>query len=110
MASGRHGTLYIGVTSSLIGRVIQHRAGTFEGFGKRYGCNRLVWFAVADTMDAAIRREKQMKKWERDWKARLIEEENPQWDDLAIGLGLPSLNSGSEARLDSRLRGNDGMR
>jgi putative endonuclease len=95
MASGRHGTLYIGVTSNLIGRVLQHRNGTFEGFGKRYGCVRLVWFAVADTMEAAIRREKQMKKWNRDWKTRLIEEANPQWDDLAIGLGLAALQPGA---------------
>jgi len=80
--------------SNLVGRVMQHREGAFDGFGKRYGCNRLVWFTVADTMEAAIRREKQMKKWNRDWKARLIEEDNPDWDDLAIGLGLPPLKSG----------------
>jgi putative endonuclease len=112
MASGRHGTLYIGVTSNLVGRVMQHREGAFEGFSKRYSCNRLVWFAVADTMEAAIGREKQMKKWNRDWKARLIEEDNPEWEDLAIGLGLPPLQAGvarhsEQARLDSRLRGND---
>jgi putative endonuclease len=95
VASGRHGTLYIGVTSNLVGRVMQHRDGSFEGFSKRYGCMRLVWFAVADTMEAAIRREKQMKKWNRDWKARLIEESNPEWDDLAIGLGLPPLQLGA---------------
>ena len=108
MASGRHGTLYIGVTSNLIGRVLQHREGRFDGFTKRYGCVRLVWFATADTMEAAITREKQMKKWNRDWKARLIEEDNPQWDDLAIGLGLPPLRATDGAGLDSRLRGNDG--
>ncbi|MBN8809237.1 MAG: GIY-YIG nuclease family protein [Sphingomonas sp.] len=111
MASRRHGTLYIGVTSNLVGRILQHREGRFDGFSKRYGCVRLVWFAVADTMEAAITREKQMKKWNRDWKARLIEEDNPQWDDLAIGLGLPpfiaDLRSSEEALLDSRLRGND---
>jgi putative endonuclease len=95
MASGRHGTLYIGVTSNLIGRVLQHRDGTFQGFSKRYGCVRLVWFAVANTMEAAIRREKQMKKWNRDWKARLIEENNPEWDDLAAGLGLSPLQAGA---------------
>jgi putative endonuclease len=95
MASGRHGTLYIGVTSNLVGRVLQHRGGTFEGFSKRYGCVRLVWFAIAETMDVAIRREKQMKNWNRDWKARLIEEDNPEWDDLAVGLGLPPLQLGA---------------
>jgi len=95
MASGRHGTLYIGVTSNLVGRVVQHRDGTFEGFSKRRGCVRLVWLAAADAMEAAIRREKQMKKWSRDWKARLIEESDPEWDDLAIGWGSPPLQAGA---------------
>ena len=91
LASGRHGTLYIGVTSDLLARLLQHRQGTFRGFTSRYGVTRLVWFAMADTMEAAITREKQLKKWNRDWKCRLIEENNPAWDDLAIGLGLPPL-------------------
>ena len=89
LASGRHGTLYIGVTSNLPARIAQHREGTVPGFTKRYGVHRLVWYAAADTMDAAITREKQLKAWNRDWKCRLIEEENLDWDDLAIGLGLP---------------------
>jgi len=88
LASGRHGTLYIGVTSNLIGRVIQHREGLIPGFTSRYGVHRLVWYDVADTMEAAIVREKQLNKWNRDWKLRLIEQDNPGWDDLAIGLGL----------------------
>jgi len=63
------------------------------GFTSRYRVTRLVWFETADTMEAAIRREKQMKKWKRDWKLRLIEEGNPHWQDLAIDLGLaPALN------------------
>ena len=89
LASRRHGTLYIGVTSNLIGRLIQHREGLIPGFTSRYGVYRLVWYDVADTMEAAIRREKQLKRWNRDWKLRLIEEHNPDWDDLALGLGLP---------------------
>ena len=88
-----HGTLYTGVTSDLLARLIQHRSGTFRGFTSRYSVARLVWFEMADTMEAAITREKQMKKWHRDWKCRLIEEANPEWDDLAIGLGLPPLGA-----------------
>jgi putative endonuclease len=88
LASGRHGTLYIGVTSDLPGRVVQHREGLIPGFTSRYRVTRLVWFEVADTMEAAISREKQLKAWQRAWKARLIETANPDWTDLAIGLGL----------------------
>ncbi len=83
MASWRNGTLYIGVTSDLMARIVQHRNGMFDGFPKRYGVNRLVWFAMADTMDAAITREKQLKVWERSWKTTLIETDNPTWRDLA---------------------------
>jgi putative endonuclease len=89
LASGRHGTLYIGVTSNLLGRIHQHREGLIKGFTSRYGIHRLVHYEMADTMEAAITREKQLKKWNRDWKLRLIEEGNLDWDDLAIGLGLP---------------------
>ncbi|SFP87083.1 GIY-YIG nuclease family protein [Sphingomonas rubra] len=89
LASGRHGTLYVGVTSNLLARVSQHRERSISGFTARYRVDRLVWYAVADTMDAAITREKQLKKWNRDWKCRLIEENNPDWDDLATALGLP---------------------
>ena len=91
LASGRHGTIYIGVTSDLIARLHQHRNGTFEGFTKRYGVRRLVWFAAADTMDAAITEEKRLKAWRRDWKIALIEKENPFWEDRAIGLGFAPL-------------------
>ena len=82
MASKRNGTLYIGVTSDLAGRVWQHREGHAEGFTKKYGCKSLVWYAVFDRIDEAIRREKQMKEWRRAWKLRAIEEMNPDWDDL----------------------------
>ncbi|MCW6531569.1 GIY-YIG nuclease family protein [Sphingomonas sp. MMSM20] len=92
LASGRHGTLYIGVTSNLMARLVQHRDGLIEGFTTRYGVARLVWFQMADTMEAAIRREKQLKKWNRDWKLRLIEETNPNWIDLAVGLGFDPID------------------
>ena len=87
LASRPHGTLYIGVTSNLLARLVQHRQGLIEGFTSRYGVTRLVWFEMADTMEAAIRREKQMKKWNRDWKLRLIEEANPTWRCLSTDLG-----------------------
>ena len=92
LSSGRHGTLYIGVTSNLMARLAQHRDGLIEGFTSRYGVARLVWFEAADTMEAVIRREKQLKKWNRDWKLRLIEETNPDWADLAIGLGFDPID------------------
>ena len=92
LASGRNGTLYIGVTSNLIGRVMQHRDGSFEGFTKRYGVTRLVWFDMADTMEGAITAEKRIKKWPRRYKLTIIERENPRWRDLAVDLGLPPLD------------------
>ena len=88
LASARNGTLYIGVTSDLPARIYQHRSGTCDGFSKRYGADRLVWFERHDTMDAAIRREKRLKKWNRARKLRLIEDTNPTWRDLAEGLGF----------------------
>lgn len=101
LASGLNGTLYIGVTSNLIGRVLQHREGSFGGFTKRYGVYPLVWFDMADTMEAAILTEKRMKKWPRDYKMNLIERMNPHWHDLAVGLGLPPL-SASTVDADTR--------
>ena len=82
MASGRNGTLYIGVTSDLPGRVWQHKEGTFGGFTDKYGCKMLVWYAIFDEIEGAIRREKQMQEWKRAWKLRVIEEMNPDWNDL----------------------------
>ncbi len=93
LANGHNGTLYIGVMSNLPGRLIQHREGLIKGFTSRYGITRLVWYAVADTMDAAIVREKQLKKWNRDWKLALIERDNPDWSDLASAWGLPRMVS-----------------
>lgn len=83
LASGRNGTLYTGVTSSLFARIQQHKLGTFEGFSKTYGCKRLVWYEPHAVMVEAIRREKQIKRWRRDWKLQLIEATNPDWRDLS---------------------------
>ena len=91
LASRRHGTLYIGVTSDLPGRLHQHRAKVVRGFTSRYAVFRLVHFEMADTMDAAIAREKQLKAWKRDWKIALVERDNPMWDDLALGLGFEAM-------------------
>ena len=82
LASSRNGTLYVGVTSNLVGRVWQHREHAVDGFSKRYEVTRLVWYELAATMESAIQREKQIKKWNRAWKIRLIEEGNPTWKDL----------------------------
>ena len=86
LASRRHGTLYIGVTSDLISRIAQHKSGEFEGFTKRYGVTLLVWFEAYESISEAIYREKQLKKYKRDWKINLIERENPGWLDLFPGL------------------------
>ena len=82
LASQRNGTLYIGVTSNLIQRIWQHRNDVAEGFSKEYQTHLLVYFELHGDMGAAILREKQLKKWERKWKIRLIEKSNPYWRDL----------------------------
>src|ERR1700744_5234190 len=86
MASRRNGTLYAGVTSALWTRVQQHKLGAFEGFSKDYNCKALVWYEPHPTMLEAIRSEKRIKRWRRDWKLALIEAQNPEWRDLADGL------------------------
>ena len=85
MASGTHGTLYIGVTSDLLRRFSQHREGVHDGFTKRYRVTRLVWLEWHDSIEAAIHREKRLKEWPRAWKLNLIERENPRWLDLFPG-------------------------
>ena len=86
LASRRNGTLYIGVTSDLLGRVGQHREGFIDGFTRKYGVKRLVLFETYETMSQAIAREKAMKHWLRRWKIALIEQHNPDWLDLYPGL------------------------
>ena len=93
LASRFNGTLYVGVTSNLIGRVLQHRQGAFAGYTRRYSITRLVYFELFERMDAAIAREKQLKRYRRDWKRNLIERENPAWNDLAVGFGVEPLST-----------------
>ncbi len=82
LASKRNGTLYIGVTSDLIRRTAQHQQKQIDGFTKNYSVNILVYYETHESVEAAIVREKQLKKWNRQWKLRLIEEKNPEWQDL----------------------------
>ena len=82
LATGRRGTLYIGVTSNLVARTWQHREHVVEGFTKRYNVTMLAWYELHGTMESAILREKQLKKWNREWKLRLVQEFNPEWRDL----------------------------
>jgi putative endonuclease len=82
LASRKHGTLYIGVTSDLLGRTYQHKTRVTKGFTSRYHIHLLVWFECYDDPLTAIAREKELKKWRRDWKINLIERTNPEWVDL----------------------------
>ena len=82
LARKKNGTLYIGVTSNLIQRIWQHKNNQIEGFTKKYNVHTLVYYEQHEMMETAITREKQMKKWKRDWKIKLIEKDNPQWEDL----------------------------
>ena len=91
LASRKNGTLYLGVTSNLMQRIAQHRAETFGGFSAQHSVKMLVWFEQHGTMEHAIIREKQLKKWRRAWKVELIERANPDWRDLALDLGFDPL-------------------
>jgi putative endonuclease len=91
LAKGSHSTLYTGVTSDLPGRVWQHREGLISGFTQRHAIKRLVWFEQHATIEAAILREKRVKRWPRAWKYDLIHERNPTWRDLAEEFGFPPL-------------------
>jgi putative endonuclease len=82
LSSKPHGTLYVGMTSNLVKRAFEHREGLVEGFTKRYGVKRLVWFEEHATALAAIAREKSIKRWARAMKIAVIEESNPDWHDL----------------------------
>lgn len=82
LASGRYGTLYIGVTSDIVKRVWQHREGLADGFTRKYNVKQLVWFETHEDATEAITREKQIKKWNRAWKIELIQNGNPHWRDL----------------------------
>ncbi len=82
LASKTNGTLYVGVTSDLVKRVWEHKNDLVDGFTKRYGVHRLVWYEEHDTIEDAIAREKAIKRWRRQWKVRRIEQLNPAWRDL----------------------------
>ena len=86
LANKRNGTLYVGVTSDLVKRVWQHKESLVEGFTKKYGCTLLVWCELANSMEAAIIREKQIKAGSRAKKLALIEAMNPEWNDLYQGI------------------------
>ncbi len=86
LASRKHGTLYLGVTRDLVRRVHEHKIKATPGFTSRYGVDRLVWFEVYDDPGTAIAREKDLKKWRRDWKINLVEDQNPGWVDLFDGI------------------------
>ena len=88
LASKPYGTLYVGSTSSLQRRVWEHKNKVVPGFTAHYGVDRLVWFAVHESLDSARLRERQIKEWKRAWKIALIERDNPHWADLYPNLGV----------------------
>ena len=82
LASKRNGTLYIGVTNDLTKRVWQHKSKIADGFTKKYGVDKLVYYEMTENIEGAILREKQLKNWHRQWKINLIQSKNPEWRDL----------------------------
>jgi putative endonuclease len=122
LASGVNGTLYIGVTGDLLDRVSIHKQDLVDGFKKRHDVHRLVYYEVHETFEVAFRRETQMKKWRRLWKIRLIEQMNPQWNDLfddfwGCSITVPEHRRRMTAKgrfvdacLGGRLRGRDDRR
>jgi putative endonuclease len=82
LASRKDGATYVGVTNDLVRRIFEHQTKTVRGFTSKYNITRLVWFEIYDDPISAISREKELKKWMRAWKTKLIEEKNPLWDDL----------------------------
>jgi putative endonuclease len=88
LASGRNGTLYIGMTDNLVRRAWEHRTGAVPGFTRKYGVKLLVWYEIHESRESAFQRERRLKKWNRAWKLELIERFNPEWRDLADELTL----------------------
>lgn len=82
LSSRKHGTLYLGVTNDIVRRAYQHKQKMLPGFSAKYGVDHLVWYEAFSDVTEAISREKEIKKWRRDWKIALIEADNPDWDDL----------------------------
>ena len=88
LASRRHGTLYLGVTNDIVRRTYEHKSKLVPGFSAKYGVDRLVWYETHADVNEAIGREKEIKKWRRDWKIALIEADNPDWRDLYDGIAI----------------------
>ncbi len=86
LCSDKLGTLYIGLTSNLQKRIWEHKSKAIEGFTKKYNVHKLVYFEEYDNFEAAVKREKNMKAWKRDWKIKLIDQHNPDWSDLSLSL------------------------
>ncbi len=86
LASGKHGTLYTGMTNNLKKRVYEHKTHRADGFTKKYNINKLVYFERFRDVNYAINREKRLKKWRRQWKINLIEKDNPDWNDLFVNM------------------------
>ncbi|MCI6891946.1 MAG: GIY-YIG nuclease family protein [Treponema sp.] len=84
MTNNSNKVLYIGVTSDLTKRVMQHKNHVYEGFTEKYNCTKLVYFEECNDINSAIRREKQLKNWHRDWKNNLVNQSNKDWNDLAV--------------------------
>jgi len=82
LTSKKNGTLYIGLTNNLVRRIFEHKSGLIKGFTKKYSVNKLVYFENYSDINAAILREKRLKKWKRQWKIEMIQKENPEWEDL----------------------------
>lgn len=82
LASKRNGTLYTGVTADLIKRVYEHKNNLIDGFTKKYDVHKLMWYEIHESTESAFNREKQVKKWKKEWKLELIEKDNPEWNDL----------------------------
>jgi putative endonuclease len=101
LASQRNGTVYIGVTSNPVQRISQHRSRATTGFATRHGALRLVHYELFGTMELAIGREKQLKRWHRQWKINLIEQDNPDWRDLASEIGASPILRGMDAETSS---------
>ena len=87
LTSGVNGTLYTGVSSDLEKRIFEHKNNMVDGFTRKYGVHRLVYYENTNDVKSAISREKQLKRWKREWKIELIEKENPRWEDLYCGSG-----------------------
>ena len=103
--AGKHGTLYVGITNSLERRMAEHRAKETPGFTRRHGVDRLVFYQGYGEAPAAIGFEKRLKRWRRDWKIRLIEEDNPHWDDLYLQSIAPGADPQGSRVPDTRFAG-----